>query len=52
MKPTLKKVNNKNMSKIRQDLVFEKIGYDWANKKCIMSMDIIILFAISLKILK
>ena len=36
MKPTLKKVNNKNMSKIRQDLVFEKIGYDWANKKCIV----------------
>jgi len=36
MKPTLKKVNNSNMSKIRQDLVFEKIGYDWANKKCIV----------------
>ena len=36
MKRILKKVNNNNMSKIRQDLVFEKIGYDWANKKCIV----------------
>ena len=24
------------MSKIRQDLVFEKIGYDWANKKMLV----------------
>ena len=38
MKPTLKKVNNSNMSKIRQDLVWEKIGYDWANKKMLVKV--------------
>ena len=26
------------MDKIRQDLVFEKIGYDWANKKMLVKV--------------
>ena len=29
---------NSTMNTIRQDLVFEKIGYDWANKKMIVKV--------------